>query len=227
MHSCSSYITTFSSLVSFCIVYASTKWCSLALYSFDSLIYIESINVTPSPVCSLACQRCLLMHKNSIVDVLVVFMSWIIVYANFIFTLYIFPSPHSENDDECNGDLTTNDWIFNTPLSALFNSSFISILFNNSVSSYYLHLCSHSSVLPFPLLFAIVFNCTHTVVNSKTSKMCTTSNNKHKLLSIITLFIFILEHLAHHIHFSFARHLLINAWSSKLIHPIITSLCVH
>jgi hypothetical protein len=52
------------------------------------------------------------------------------------------------------------------------------------------------------------------------------ATNKPKLLSTITLFFFFFEHLTCHIHFSFARHLLINAWSSKLIWPITTSLCV-
>jgi hypothetical protein len=56
--------------------------------------------------------------------------------------------------------------------------------------------------------------------------MHTTSNNKPKLLLTITLFFLSFEHLTRHIHFSFARHLLINGWSSKLIWPITTSLCV-
>jgi hypothetical protein len=49
----------------------------------------------------------LLLFKNSNINVLVVSMSWIIVCTNCIFTLYVFPSTHSK-DDECGGDLTAN-----------------------------------------------------------------------------------------------------------------------
>jgi hypothetical protein len=55
--------------------------------------------------------------------------------------------------------------------------------------------------------------------------MRTTSNNRHKLLSMATPF-FILEYHARYIFFLHARHLLIDAWSLKLIRPITTSLCV-
>jgi hypothetical protein len=76
------------------------------------------------------------------------------------------------------------------------------------------------------------FKCTfytHTAVNSKTSKMHTTSNNKRKLLSKVIPFFFILEHLARHIlliHFFIYSLFVINAWSLKLIWPITISLCV-
>jgi hypothetical protein len=89
-------------------------------------------------------------------------------------------------------------------------------------------VCGHSSALPLPLLFSIVFqlhslhSCCYELQNLK---MCTTSNNKHKLLSIITLFFSFLKCPTHHIHFFPTRHLLINAWSLKLIWPIIISLC--
>jgi hypothetical protein len=56
--------------------------------------------------------------------------------------------------------------------------------------------------------------------------MYTTSNNKCKLLSTITLFFLILEHLLFAFIFSSTRYFLINAWCSKSIRPIITSLCV-
>ncbi len=109
MNSCSSCTTMFSSLMSFCIVYASTKWCSSTSSSSDSSMYTRSISVAPSLVYSLTCQCCLLLHKNSIVDVPVVSMFGIIICVNFIFTLYAFLLAHSEDDDECDNDLKAND----------------------------------------------------------------------------------------------------------------------
>jgi hypothetical protein len=93
--------------LSFCIVCASTKWCSSASFSSDSSRHTRSIDVVPSHVYSLACQRCLLLRKNSTSNVPIVSMSWIIVYVNCIFTLYAFLSAHSK-DDEWDDDLTTN-----------------------------------------------------------------------------------------------------------------------
>jgi hypothetical protein len=75
-------------------------------------MHTGSINVALGPICSLACQCHMLLRKNSTIDVLVISMSWIIVYANCIFSLYAFPSTHSKHD-ECDNNLTTNSWIFN------------------------------------------------------------------------------------------------------------------
>jgi hypothetical protein len=105
-------------------------------------MHIGSINVTHIPVYYLTCQHHLLLLKNSTINVLIISMSWIIVYANCIFTLYTFPSTHSEDDDECDDDLTSNSWIFNTPLFALLNSSSAFVLLNNFAFSSFLHLCS-------------------------------------------------------------------------------------
>jgi hypothetical protein len=55
--------------------------------------------------------------------------------------------------------------------------------------------------------------------------MPTTSNNKLKFLSIVTLFFSLNISLVTFI-FLHACHLLFNAWSLKLIRPIITSICV-
>jgi hypothetical protein len=88
VNSYSSCVTMLSSLASFYIVCASTKWCFIVSSSSDSSMYIEFIDVTPSLVYSLACQRCLLMRKNSTVYVPVISMSWIIICINYIFTLY-------------------------------------------------------------------------------------------------------------------------------------------
>jgi hypothetical protein len=104
-----------SSLVSFCIIHASTKCCSIASISSDSSMNIGSIDVTHGHVCSLTHQRLLLLCKNSIANVPIVSMSWIIICANYIFSLYAFPYAHSEDDDECGDDLTANNWIFNMP----------------------------------------------------------------------------------------------------------------
>jgi hypothetical protein len=142
VNSCFSYITTFSSLVSFYTVYASTRWCSSTLSSFNSSMHIGSINVALGHVCSLTCQRCLFLCKTSTIDVPVVFMSWIIICANYIFTLYTFFFAHSKDDDECGGDHIVNNWIFNTPFFVLLNSFFTFVFFNNFISSSSLCLCS-------------------------------------------------------------------------------------
>ncbi len=59
-----------------------------------NLICIRSIDVAYGLVCSFSCQRRLLLHKNSITYVPVIFMSWIIICANYIFSLYAFPFAH-------------------------------------------------------------------------------------------------------------------------------------
>ncbi len=63
-------------------------------------------------------------------------------------------------------------------------------------------------------------------MNSKTSKTNTTSNNKRKLLSMVTFFFSSLNILPIAFIFLPTHYLLINAWSFKLIWPITTSLCV-
>ncbi len=107
--------TTFSSPTSFCTIYTSTKCCSTTLSSFDSSMNVGTTNVAPSLVYFFTCQHCLLLCKNSTIDVSIISMSWIIICANYIFSLYAFPSTHSKDDDECDGDLIVNNWIFNTP----------------------------------------------------------------------------------------------------------------
>jgi hypothetical protein len=76
--------------------------------SSDSSMNTRSINVTPNLVYYFSCKLLLLMWKNSTIDVLVLYISWIIVCTNCISSLYIFPSTHFEDDDECNGDLIPN-----------------------------------------------------------------------------------------------------------------------
>ncbi len=191
MDSCFSFATMLSSPVSFYIVYDSTKWCSSTSSSSDSSMHTISTNVVPSLVYSFAHQRLLLLRKKSTTYVLIIFMFWIIICANCIFSLYAFLFAHFENDDECNDNLIANDRIFNTPsLSTLLNSSFTSILLNNSNSSSYLCLYSFFCVF-FPLLFLVVSQW-----HSLHSCYCEFQNfenmhnfsNKHKLLSTVTPF---------------------------------------
>ncbi len=83
--------------------------------------------------------------------------------------------------------------LFSTPLLLLFFSTILLLLLPLFVFTP-LHFL-------FPCYSLQFFNCTHTTMNSKTSKLCTTSNNKHKLLLMVTPFLLILEHPTHRIHF--------------------------
>ncbi len=60
--SCISASTTFSSPTSFCVIYVSTKCCSIASSSFDSSMNTRSINVVLGFVFSLTCKRLMLLH---------------------------------------------------------------------------------------------------------------------------------------------------------------------
>jgi hypothetical protein len=147
---------TLSSPMSFYNVYASTKCYSTASSSFNSLVNTKFTNVAPGHVCFLAHQLPLLLHKKLIANVPILYISWIIVYTNCILSLYVFPSTHSK-DDECDSDLITNNWIFNSLLSLLF-STFLQLLFLSTIPLLPpAFVCAHSSTLPFPLLFPIVF----------------------------------------------------------------------
>jgi hypothetical protein len=130
----------FSSLVSLCTICASTKCYSTASASFDSSMNTISTDVAPSLFCFLACQCCLLLHKNSIIDVPIVF---VLNYHFCKLYLLIICLPFHKDDDECGDDLTSNGWIFNTPfLITLHNSSSTFVFFNNFASSSCLCLCS-------------------------------------------------------------------------------------
>jgi hypothetical protein len=71
------------------------------------------------------------MHlcKNSIVDVLNLYIFWIIVFANCILSLYTLPSSHFQDDDECGSNLTTNDWMFSIPTLSTFLNYYYFIFF--------------------------------------------------------------------------------------------------
>jgi hypothetical protein len=142
-----------SSLVSFCIIHASTKCCSIASISSDSSMNIGSIDVTHGHVCSLTHQHLLLLCKNSIANVPIVSMSWIIICANYIFSLYAFPYAHSEDDDECGDDLTANNWIFNKPKPYSSQFLFLLLIFSTIQLPPPTFVCVHSSTPLFPLIF--------------------------------------------------------------------------
>ncbi len=72
--SCSSYATMFSSLASFCIVYASIKRCFATSSSFDSSMHTKSIDVALGLVYFLTNQHCLLLHKNSTTRFLIIYV---------------------------------------------------------------------------------------------------------------------------------------------------------
>jgi hypothetical protein len=131
-------------------------------------------------------------------------MSWIIIYANCIFSLYAFPFTQFENDDECDGDLIADGRIFNMPfLFALFNSFYTFVIFNNSVSS--------SCFFLYSLLFtsfslAILYNFSITLFTlmlpwtlklKKCAQLRSINANCFRWLLLFS----ILEHLAHRIHF--------------------------
>ncbi len=120
-------------------------------------MHTRSTNVAPSPICFLACQHHLLLHKNSTVDVPVIFMFWIIICANCIFSLYAFPSTHFEDDDECGGNLTTNGWIFNIHFFLFFSILLLFILFLTISVLPPTFICAHPFEFPFPSLFIVIF----------------------------------------------------------------------
>ncbi len=141
------------------------------------------------------------MYKNSIVDVLDLYISWIIVCENYISSLYALPSSHFKDDGECDNDLTTNNWMFRILTHfAFLNFSFTSIFLNNSTSSSCLCLCfffftsfSFVTIYNFSIALSTFILLKH--------KKHITSDNKWKQLSIVTPFIFVLELPVHPIHF--------------------------
>jgi hypothetical protein len=58
------------------------------LSSSNSSVNIGSMNVAPGPFCTLTHQCLLLLHQNSIANVIVWFISWIIVCAKGESTLW-------------------------------------------------------------------------------------------------------------------------------------------
>jgi len=80
---------------------------------------------------------------------------------------------------------------YSTFLFLLFSIHILLLFFSTISLPLLTFVYVHSSVFPFPLLLFVMFqwhSSPHDVVNSKTSKMHITSNNKHKFLSMVTLF---------------------------------------
>jgi hypothetical protein len=125
---------TSSSPTSFCVVYAFTNCRSTPLFSFDFSMFIESTYVIPSLAYTLELQPIMCFHEIFITNILIIFISWIIICTNCFFSMYISPSSHSKDDGECGGNFIANNWMFNTHVfSTILNSSFV--FFSNSFAS--------------------------------------------------------------------------------------------
>ncbi len=218
--------TTLSSLASFYIVCASTKWWSSASSSFNSSIHTGSIDVVLGLVCFLACQRRLLMHKTQL-QMLQLCLCLKLSFMQTISSHYAFPSTHSKDFIECGDNLTTNGWIFNIPLSTLLNSFLTFVLLNNSSSSSCLHMCSlicasfsltirySFSITPFALI--LMWTPKFQKRAQLQQQTQTTFDNYPFFTSLnISPITFI---------FSSTHRFFNNTWSLKLIQPIIISLC--
>jgi len=82
--------------------------------------------------------------QNSIANVPILYISWIIICANCIFSLYVFLSTHAKDDDECDNNFTTNSWIFNMPSLFVFFNFFLLLFFS-------------TILLPLPMLTLLRF----------------------------------------------------------------------
>ncbi len=108
------YIFTLGIFPFFVYVYVatcpSTKYCSTPSSS-DLWMHIGSTSVAPRPLYSFELQPFFRLCKNSIIDVLDLYISWIMEYTNYIFSWYYFPSSHSKDDSECDDNFTLNGWL--------------------------------------------------------------------------------------------------------------------
>jgi hypothetical protein len=157
MDSCCSTATTFSSLTSFYTIYTSTKFCSTPLSSSNSSKSTRSIDVALGLIYSFAHQCCLLLPKNSTKNVPIVSMSWIIVYINYIspYMPSLLQIPKMMMNVATTLQPTTK---YSTHLLFVFFSTPLLVLFFSTIPlPPHVFICIHSYVLPFPLLFFIVF----------------------------------------------------------------------
>jgi hypothetical protein len=135
--------STFPSFASFCVTYSSIVHCFTPSSLSNSWMYTRSTSVALGLACLFELQPLLHLHNFFTIDALDLYISWIMECANYIFSWYYFPSSCSKDDDECNGDLTTNTWMFNIPtLYYFFNYSSISSFLNTYASFSCFHLCS-------------------------------------------------------------------------------------
>ncbi len=152
------------------------KWFSMSiLFLFsNSSMHTGSTNVALGQVYFFACQHHLILHKKSTTYAPIISMSWIIVYTNYIFSLYAFPFARFEDDDECDDNFITNSWILNTPLCVFFNSFSTFVLLNNFASSSHPLMCSLLCVS-----FSFAFRCSLSITLSPRILLWTPKLKKH------------------------------------------------
>jgi hypothetical protein len=186
---------TFSSPTSFCVVYSSIKCSSTTSSSSDFSLNTGFNNLARGPICSLAHQLFLFLCKNLIVDVPILYISWIIVYTNasshYMFLLLHIPKMMM------NATMTLQPTIeHSTHLHALLVSTPLLLLFFLAIMLPPLaFVCSHSFALPFPLLLSVVsqLHSLHSCCYELKDFKNTHNFQQHKLFSIVTSCFFILK----------------------------------
>ncbi len=127
--------------------------CSFATLQMN----IRSTDVAPSLICFLTCQRCLLLHKNSTIDVLVVqcFELSSLQTTSFHYTPSLVHIPKMV----MNATMTLQATIeYSTHLLYLLFLTPLLLLFFTTIPLPPLaFVYAHSFVLPFPLLFSTIF----------------------------------------------------------------------
>jgi hypothetical protein len=150
--------TTFYSLASFYVISSSTKCYSIALFSFDFLMNIGSIDVALGLVDSLACQLLLLLQKNSTCRCLI--STYIVNYLLCKLHILVvrFFLLHIQKM-MINATITLQPTIeYSTCLHVLFFSTLLILLFFSTISlPPVVFIYIHSYALPFPLLVSMVF----------------------------------------------------------------------
>ncbi len=153
---CFSFKITFSSLVSFCTIHASTRCCSLASFSSDFSMQIGSTDVAlwsclvsymPMSFASMQklnykCFSCICLELSS---------TQIVSFHYTLSILHILKMMK-------NVTMTLQPTVqYSTLLSLLFSTPFQILFFSTIPLPCHAFIYVHSSALPFPLLFAIVF----------------------------------------------------------------------
>jgi hypothetical protein len=181
VNGCIPTLFTSSFVTSFYFICASTNRYSTPLFSSTFSMYIGSIDITPSPTCSLEFQPLLRLHKNSIIDVPNLYnleLSYAQIASSHC-TLYFL---HVLK-------IMVNVVATSLPTTMLLSTLLLFFFFNNFVSSSYLCLCSRFLFLYYSLQFFNHTFCTHVSVNSIILKTHTTSNNKqNQFLIVIPIF---------------------------------------
>jgi hypothetical protein len=97
LHSCLKYCFFLCNLWDAC---ALTNHFSTPSSSSNFSMFIRFIDVVHGFTCTLELWPLLHLCKNSTTNVLNLYISWIIVCTNCIFSLYVFPFSHSKDDGE-------------------------------------------------------------------------------------------------------------------------------